>query len=159
MAILGNDQFYNALESLKELISMASDLAKGVGKEKQPAEVATRLITKAQTGLSDIQDTYESLADTKMKLEQQVLKLKAWEEEKANYECADLAAGVFAYVKRPKAGTAGPDEWYCPKCFHNSKTSLLVPGENRTHKTMNCRECRNELRVSLIDRFNTRTSR
>ena len=150
MAILDNDQFYNALDVIKNLIATASDLARTARAKGSPQAISR---------LADIQETYESLANAKMKLEQELVRLKAWEEEKSHYESAELAPGILADVKRPKAGTLRPDEWLCPKCFHKAKKSFFQLGKSKTHETRNCCECGLVIPVKPISFFGTTTSR
>jgi hypothetical protein len=161
MSVLGNNEFYGALDAIRQLISVASELAK-IGRESTSlteAFVRERLI-RAKTGLTEIQETYESLVATKLDLEQQVVKLKAWEEVELQYQPREIVSGgTIAYAKTPQAGPASKPEWLCPKCFHNAHKSFLVLGTQANHETATCPECRLILRLRPINRLNTHLKR
>jgi hypothetical protein len=130
MGVLNNDQFYNALDDIKQFLTLATASA---AKQQQSH--------LAQKALTDIQETYQSLVDAKNVLEQQVVELRDWNVEKTNYKTYELPSGVLVYTKTPKAGSGAPVEWACPKCFHSEHKSFLVPGKNSTHITARCPEC------------------
>jgi hypothetical protein len=155
MAVLGNNQLYSAIDTIKQLISALSSWRANKETVGLASVFSQEQLTDARRAITEIQETYESLINTKLDLEEQAMKLKAWGEDKSNYKVKELAPGIPAYAKAPMAGSAGPIEWLCPRCFHKDKKAFFYPGKSNTHETRNCHDCGFVLNVKPINFFGT----
>jgi hypothetical protein len=155
MAVLGNNQFYVAIDTIAQLISCLSSWKTDKETAGPSGVLAGEQLIDARRAVTEVQETYESLVDAKLELEEQVMKLKAWGDDKSNYKAKELAPGIPAYAKTPVAGSSGPVEWLCPKCFHNDKKAFFYPGKTNTHETRNCHDCGLVLDVRPINFFRT----
>jgi hypothetical protein len=155
MAVLGNSQFYVAIDTIAQLISRMSSRKTNKEAAVPSGVLEDEQLIDARRAITEIQETYESLVDAKLELEEQVMKLKAWGEDKSNYKAKELAPGIPAYAKTPVAGSASPVEWLCPRCFHNDKKAFFYPGKSNTHETRNCHDCGLVLDVGPINFFRT----
>jgi rubrerythrin len=131
---------FGTIKSLFDLVKQLID-RKGAGKNKpELADWQAKLIS-AQSALLEMQQQYQALIAAKENLEQEITKLKAWSEDKADYELKEIAAGVFAYAYAPKTDPIHPPHWLCPKCYHEGKKSILNPMSERSSPRHRCPTC------------------
>jgi hypothetical protein len=58
-------------------------------------------------------------------LEEEVRRVKAWEETKQRYELNQPTAGTFVYALKVQGRSAEPAHWICTNCYENGRRSIL----------------------------------
>ncbi len=102
------------------------------------------VILEAQQGLFAAQQAH-SASDTRIaNLEQEIVRLKDWSEEKARYELVAAAAGAFVYMQKEGMRTSEPAHWLCANCFGDGKKSILQSQrkEREPNKVWLCPSCK-----------------
>ena len=89
----------------------------------------------------ELQDEYKALIAEKEELEKEIVKLKAWDAEKANYQPAQLAPGIHAYVYQPKTQTSEPAHWICGKCYREGKKGVFQRQYQLSQPAVKCDHC------------------
>lgn len=122
----------------------------GIASElKAVAELADKypemrqLIFKIQTDAMDLQEKLQEKTDRVRELENEVARLKAWDEEKQKYDLRDLATGEYEAGALVYISLTLPLHALCPNCFANGEKSFLQSnGEPsiREHR-FECRRC------------------
>jgi len=123
-------------------MGLVSELKAAVELANQYPEMR-QLIFNIQADAMDLQEKLREKSDCVRELENEVARLKAWDEEKQNYELRDLSvgeydAGAFAYISfKPHLHAL------CPNCFERGEKSYLQSNGNpsiREHR-FECRVC------------------
>ena len=109
----------------------------------------TREILAAQTSALEANIAQSALLEKVRDLETQIARLEAWSREKDRYQLTEVATGVFAYAIKPKAKGTEPFHLLCPRCYEDSKKSILQFTQN-IHRGTNvhvCPRCKSEFGV------------
>jgi hypothetical protein len=109
----------------------------------------TREIMSAQSCALAVQSEQFDLLKTLRDLEEEIVRLKAWNAEKYRYELQRVASGAVAYVVKGTMRGNEPVHWICADCFQNGKKRFL----NETHSDVyhvyhKCAECGYKIQTS-----------
>lgn len=136
---------------IKDAIQLVKSLLPASGSSKHKAEMSElyEKLTEAYSTMLEIYDGYQSLAAEKRDLEEQMAKLKDWDEQKSNYRLVEVVAksGVFAYAYTPKGNSTETPHLLCQKCYEEGKKSILQTQNHSTHPMLKCPGCRTELQL------------
>ena len=137
-------QIAGALSAINTLIDTAKKVVslKSAVKDQAQLSALQQALINAQSATLELQQEYAALVAMKEQLEKQVAQLKAWDEDKANYELKPLAPGVLAYAYAPKTEPTKPPHWLCPNCWHEAKKSILYLDHQRS--AWRCPACRTD---------------
>jgi len=112
-------------------ISKAIDIAKNLTLLKGPAErnaglaELQKLLIDAHGVAMSLQNQNASLLDRNQELEQEVVRLKDWSQQRALYALRQIGQGAFAYVAHTAVQSVRDVEKLCPKCFGEDKIGIL----------------------------------
>lgn len=73
-----------------------------------------------------------SLLDEIRNLEEQLARIRAWEEEKQRYRLHGFNSGSFAYALKPESARSEPAHHLCATCYNKGHKTILQG--NRHHK-------------------------
>jgi len=117
-----------AIASLKT----AGDIASGFLKLKSIADVQGKVIElqsailAAQSSALAAQSEQATMVQRIGDLEEEIRRVKAWEETKQRYELHQPTAGTFVYVlKKAHGDNPEPTHWICTNCYDNGRRSIL----------------------------------
>ena len=133
-----------ALKSLSDIIKGLS----GTITDQRVKEIKVDLLDKiidAQGALLAAQESQSTLTKRIEQLETELVGLKNWDAEKANYELKDLYGGRFVYLHKEAVNKAENRHFLCTKCFDKGHRSILQNrGANPAHggeHLWHCFEC------------------
>ncbi len=106
----------------------------------QLREIEGSLIS-ARTMISQLLDEKDSVLKAKQEAEQELVKLKAWDAEKANYELVEIFLGVFVYGLKASVKTGEPKHCLCPRCYERSQKSILQVQYQVSPPPLECSRC------------------
>ena len=145
------------LEAIGEAIGAlkgVSDLAKSLIGLRDTSEIkgkVTDLLTQVITAQSNAVTAkldQLSLLERIHVLEGELKEKEDWLSHKQHYETAEVASGVFAYVKKTSERDPGPNQYFCPTCFSREQIVILQK-ENRMPRiqVLFCNSCSTELYI------------
>lgn len=141
-----------AINSLKA----AKDIIQGMMKLKSSADVQTKVIELqnqillAQGNALDAKTEYSSLLDRVEALQKELVRLKAWEQERTNYVLKEVSSGNFAYVLKDSTKAEEPQHWLCCQCFNDGYKSVIqFSGHKEFHRVFLCNRCKTTLLVRV----------
>jgi hypothetical protein len=102
-----------------------------------------------QTAITGIQSQNYELLNENNRLKQQLIDLKNWETEAAQYELKEVDSGVFAYAFKSAPDSATPPHWLCANCYQNKEKSILQRGRKSgpLGTPLDCPRCKTYLRI------------
>ncbi|WP_425155525.1 hypothetical protein [Candidatus Palauibacter sp.] len=118
-------------------------------------ELSAELLDARQFA-SEAQASQFALADRVRELEEELVKLEDWAQEKERYTLDAVDSAAFAYVLKPDIKTTEPPHWLCAHCFEQHRKSVLqfagqppnVPGGGRgDYRRWACSACGHALMV------------
>jgi hypothetical protein len=135
-------------------LNAAKDIIKGISAVK--GEVAVneakielqRIILEAHGSLLAAQEAQATNLGTIRDLEQEIVRLKAWDGERENYELAEIERGATVYIVKPEVKTSEAPHWLCAHCFNDHRKGILQPqGHIDGERTWQCPGCKATVRV------------
>jgi hypothetical protein len=111
---------FNLAKEAKELTDTTAIRAKVI-------EMQT-LIMEAQSNAIDAREAHSHLVAQIRDLEQEIHRLKAWDNEKQKYELQSINGGSVAYALRADIADRGAPHWLCGNCFERGQKSFLQAG-------------------------------
>lgn len=136
-------QIGEGLSALKNALDIATIF---VGNRKKSgdddeAEKLRAALIEARSLVLQMQDGYAALLEREKELEDRVVQLESWEEDKRNYQPAMIAPGVHARVYAPKGQPTEPIHWLCETCFQEGKKSKLQAQPQEQQSACKCYAC------------------
>ena len=113
-------EIFAGISAFKEMMEIARAL-KDMDNAMSRRDVVIALQEKIFAGNA----AYSELLQRKDELEQEVMRLKDWETEKARYELVELHDGALAYAVKETVRGAEPFHYICPACYQQGKKSIL----------------------------------
>jgi len=110
---------------------------------KAPDQVGK--IVELQGFLLKAQLAQSALIDEKRNLEEEVVRLKAWDAGKLNYQLHTVGLGAFVYATKPELRVGEPPHWICTQCYEDGRKSILqCHGRtlNRAKNLWTCHRCK-----------------
>jgi len=140
--------FQGAVLSLKT----ASDIAKGFLNLHSMAEVQGKVIDlqeailSAQSSALAAQSEQSTMVQRVRDLEEEIARIKAWEEEKKRYQLVNPWPGNPAVMYALKESCKGtePPHWICTKCYDDRRRTILQPRDTTRGVTLVCPTCKSE---------------
>lgn len=137
-----------ALQGIISGLQGAASLTKGFLELKTMAEVQGKVIElqaaimSAQGSALAAQSDQAAMIQRIRDLEEEVARIKAWEEAKQRYELTSPIEGVFVYALKRESSTTEQPHWICTKCYEDSRKSILqiVPAPQR-RAAIKCFHC------------------
>jgi len=136
-------------------LKTAGDIAKGFLELKSIADVQGKVIElqsailAAQSSALAAQSEQSSMSQRIRELEEQVARVKEWEEEKQRFALHKFPSGAFAYVLKPESARGEPAHYVCAKCLNRGRKTILQEGKTEDYGTMMaCQECK----VNIFER-------
>ena len=117
----------SAISSAKtalELVQAAKGLANFNELVAAVAEVNTKLMTAYDVAFAS-QEKALKLSEAVSALKDELVKLKDLQAQSKDYELADLGAGVFGYLYKPRVQTTKPRHLACVKSFSEHGVGIL----------------------------------
>jgi hypothetical protein len=108
----------------------------------------TREIMSAQSCALAAQSEQFDLLQSKRDLEEEIVRLKAWNTEKYRYELKSVGPGSVAYIVKESMRGNEPIHWICANCFQNGKKRFLNESHSDLHHVYHkCAECAYKIRI------------
>lgn len=109
------------------------------------------VIITAQSSALEANAAQFTLLDRVRELEEEIVRMKAWDVEKQKYELKQVHTGAFAHVLKPQASGGEPPHWLCTTCYQNGQKSILQAqgraSDSHSVELYGCPTCTNTLRV------------
>lgn len=122
---------FSAIAGLSSSLKASSDIAKAmIGIRdgmliREKAIELTSVIMSAQSGAMAAHAAQAELIERVRDLEKQIVELEDWEREKARYQLAEVAPGVFAYEAKPEMLAGEPSHRICAGCYQSRSKRIL----------------------------------
>jgi hypothetical protein len=116
-----------AISSLKT----ATDIAKGLLHLQSLAEVQGKVIElqsailAAQSSALAAQSEQSAVIQRVRDLEEEIARVKAWEETKQRYQLIAPWTGFYVYALKKSCKESEPPHWICARCYEDGMKSLL----------------------------------
>jgi hypothetical protein len=146
------------LQSAVLSLKAASDIAKGFIYLKSLAEVQGKVIElqdvilSAQTSALTAQSEQFSMIQRIRDLEEDIARIKAWEEEKKHYQLVNpwQGAASLVYALKESCKETEPPHWICTKCYDDGRRTILQPTSNTAgFLLLSCPTCRSDIHSGL----------
>jgi hypothetical protein len=118
-------------------LKVAADMAVGLSKLHTSTEVDAKAIELQRVILSLLGDAVSAQAQQSAMvhrisdLEEEIRRVKAWEETKQRYALHEPRQGTFVYALKAQSGATEPPHWICAHCYEDGKRSILQFKEER----------------------------
>lgn len=142
----------NAIFSL----NTAAQIAKSFLQLHTAAEVQGKVIElqsailAAQTSALAAQSEQATMIQRIRDLEEEIARVKAWEETKQRYTLMNPYPGFFTYALKAEGQPTEPAHWICAKCYEDGIKSILhTEKEEIGRKTFQvCPRCKTRIQTS-----------
>ena len=136
-------------------LKTAGDIAKSFLELKSIADVQGKVIElqsailAAQGSALAAQSDQSSMAQRIRELEEEVARVREWEEQKQRYTLHKFPSGAFAYGLKPESANGEPMHYVCAKCLNRGRKTILQESKSGDYGTaMACHECK----VNIFER-------
>lgn len=139
-------------------LKTAADLAKGLIQLKSTADMQVQVIElqsailAAQSNALAAQADQFTMIQRIRELEEEIARIKAWEEEKKRYQLVNPWQGAASLVYAVKESCKGaePPHWICAKCYDDGRRTILQPKyDDRTYLLLFCATCKSDIHSGL----------
>jgi hypothetical protein len=103
-------------------------------------ELTDHLI-EAQNSIMQSQAEQSALIKRVHDLEEELARIKAWEEEKQRYQLITPWNGFFVYALKESGKGAEPPHWICERCYQDRRKSLLHDSTKHDGRRINIVKC------------------
>jgi aspartate oxidase len=116
-------------------LKTASDIAKGFLHLQSLAENQGKVIElneailSAQSSALTAQSEHFTMVQRVRDLEEEIARIKAWEEEKKRYQMVNPWQGstFLVYALKESRKESEPPHWICTKCYDDGRRTILQP--------------------------------
>ena len=148
-----------SFEQLSEFLKSAGDVAKtllGLGQSKSVKSELSEIVAvvgMATMAAATAQTDYLAAGRRIRELEEENLRMKAWDAEAEQHQLQEVDVGAFALVYQPAVDNPQPVHWLCTNCAEAKRKSILqlvdsVVGLNRSVSSIyGCARCDMRFRV------------
>lgn len=125
----------------------AADIAKAMKDLHNQADVQTTVIDLQSAILSAQSDALAAQSDQSMMLQKirdlqdEVAKVKAWDETKQRYQLITPWDGCHVYALKESSKGTEPPHWICPRCFEDRIRSFLNNDKKHDRGTRDVIKC------------------
>jgi hypothetical protein len=114
----------SALKSAKDIAEAMISLRDTEAFQAKRIELQSKIL-EAQGSMLAAQDERSTLIQRIRDLEQDIIRLRAWDAEKQRYELRRWGEGAFAYVLKPEEARGEPIHALCAACYNRGVKSLI----------------------------------
>jgi hypothetical protein len=143
----------SAVDGLTTSLRAVAEITKDLKEISDTSQLSTKIheltkqILSAQSYALVVQSEQFALAQSKCKLDEEIIRLKAWNTERYRYQLQSVGPGAIAYVVKETMRGSEPVHWICPDCFQNSKKHFLNESHSDLHHVyFKCAECAYKIR-------------
>ena len=136
-------------------IKAAMDIAKGAAGLKSEVEInlavidIQRALLDAQSAAFEDRERQISQQRRVAELEDQLVRVHQWAEEKARYKLTETPSGALVYSLKPECANGDPDHRLCVKCFNEDRKSVLqVKTRHSGGERVQCQHCNDLMLLS-----------
>lgn len=139
-------------------LKTAGDIAKSLMDLNTVSEVRSKVIElqtvilSAQSSAFETNARQSSLADKISALEEEIAKIKKWEEEKQRYSLVSPWDGCFVYALKKESAETEPPHWICTKCYEDGRKSILNQKQrnNAAFWMLVCPVCDSQIHSTIV---------
>ncbi len=137
-------------------LKTAGEIAKGLLHLHSLTEVQTKVIDlqsailAAQSSALAAQSEQSSMVQRIRDLEEEITRMKAWEETKQRYQLISPWNGCHVYALKESSKGPEPPHWICAQCYEDGRKSILQNAqrhERRIFHTIKCFRCNLEIDI------------
>ncbi len=146
---------YPTFQATVTSLKLAADLLKSALQLKPTPEItlnlseANDLILSAQNSALESKSAQLAMADTIRELEKEIIRIKAWNDQKPRYKLVAIVSGAACYALKVEYRGTEPPHWICTNCFEEGRKSILNPRRNRDQEySYVCPKCGSEIHSS-----------
>jgi hypothetical protein len=141
------DGLTTSLNAVAEITKAMKDVGDASEIPTKIYELAKEIMTAQSCALA-VQAEQFDLAQSKRNLEEEILRLKAWNTERYRYQLQSVGPGANAYVVKHTMRGSEPVHWICADCFQNGKKRFLNESHSDVHHVYHkCAECSYRIRI------------
>lgn len=144
------------LQSTVTGLQTAGQIAKSIHQLITSAEVKAKVIElqdailSAQQSALSAQSEQFSMIQRVRDLEEEIARVKAWEEEKKRYKLVSPWSASFVYALKESCNGAEPPHWICAKCYDDGRRTVLQPKKvDLGFINLTCPTCKSEVHTGL----------
>ena len=143
MAIPETVGLVEAFGSILKIFQVIKESDQSVSMKAQLTELYGAIVSGQQSALqSTIQQ--QALLHEKNQLEEELTRMKRWEEEKKRYQLHDAVNGFCVYALKEACHGTEIAHWICTKCYGEGIPSILQPGTKDQRALVFCPTCHTE---------------
>jgi hypothetical protein len=141
------DGLTTSLRAVAEITKVMKDISDASLIQTKIYEL-TKEILSAQSCALAVQSEQFDLAQSKRDLEEEIVRLKAWNTERYRYQLQSVGPGANAYVVKETMRGSEPVHWICADCFQSGKKRFLNESHFDLHYVYHkCQECGGKIRI------------
>jgi hypothetical protein len=144
----------SAIDGLTNSLRAVAELTKALKDISDPGAIPTTIyelakeIMSAQSCALAVQSEQFDLAQGKRELEEEIVRLRAWNTERYRYQLQSVGPGANAYVVKETMRGSDPVHWICADCFQIGKKRFLNESHSDLHHVYHkCQECGGKIRI------------
>jgi hypothetical protein len=135
-------------------LKTAVDLVMGFGRLSTMAEVNAKAIELQQVILTAQANAFAAnsqqfdLLQKIRDLEEELARIRGWEETKKRYRLYQPSPGIFVYALKDQVDSPEPSHWICARCYENGKRAIIQQKSKSLASTYHvCFECKSEFHI------------
>ncbi len=141
------DGLTTSLRAVAEITKALKDVSDSSAIPTKIYELATEIVSAQSCALA-VQSEHFDLAKSKRELEEEIVRLKAWNTERYRYQLQSVGPGASAYVVKDTMRGSEPVHWICADCFQGGKKRFLNESHSDLHHVYHkCAECSYKIRI------------
>jgi hypothetical protein len=136
--------------SLKAVVEITKTMKEVRDASLIPAKIHDLVehIMSAQSYALAVQAEQFDSAQSKSKLEEEIVRLKAWNTERYRYQLQSVGPGANAFVVKDTMRGSEPVHWICADCLQSGKKRFLNESPSDLHHVYHkCAECSYRIRI------------
>jgi hypothetical protein len=144
----------SAIDGLTASLRAVAEIAKAMKEVGDASEIPTKIyeltkeIMSAQSCALAVQAEQFDSAQRKSDLDDEIVRLKAWNTERYRYQLQSVGPGANAYVVKDTMRGSEPVHWICADCFQSGKKRFLNESHSDVHHVYHkCAECSYRIRI------------
>lgn len=134
-------------------LKIASDIAKGLIETKKLSEIGGKVIElqsailSAQSNALTAQAVQASMVEKIRELQEEMARVKAWEEEKQRFSLVAPMRSVLVYAVKKECARSEPPHWICTLCYEDGRKTILnqVRGKESSFWHIVCPVCKSQI--------------
>ena len=130
----------SGLQTAGQLAKALHELSTSIDIKTKVIDLQASIMSAQQSALAAQSDQF-SMIQRVRELEEEIARVKAWEEEKHRYQLFSPWRGCFVYALKESSKGTEPPHWVCEHCYQDGRKSILQQVKERNGKLLHVMKC------------------